>query len=444
MTFVNIRTAILIVALLVVAVSSAGAKKLSEHWTLNFTERFRLVTWDNAITLDETAGGTRTFTRHRTQLGAVCSPSTHVSIGVQLANEFRYHVQPSYLDFHLDEVFFDQLYVKLTRPLNLPFTLTVGRQNIILGEGFVVMDGHPLDGSRSIYFNAVRADWHISADHDLTAFASYIEPTDDWLPIIHEQEQALVERPETGYCLYYSGKIPHGSLDLYIVRKETDILQYHLWDIGDGILTSVTNMLGARLEQTVSSTPDVRMVIEGGWQFGERGDRDRSAFGGYGYIQYQPKTTSVRCYVPTSITLGSIFLSGNSVESDKWQDWDPMFARWPKWSESYIYSQIREDAVAWWTNLISAYATTSFTLSPSVSLTVDYHHLWAARAILGESAFLDSHGSHRGDLLISKVSFKMDDHWSGHFLWEGFNPGDYYAASSDSYAWIRAELMFRF
>ena len=32
------------------------------------------------------------------------------------------------------------------------------------------------------------------------------------------------------------------------------------------------------------------------------------------------------------------------------ENWDPLFSRWPKWSELYIYTQFRETGVAYWTN----------------------------------------------------------------------------------------------
>ncbi len=38
----------------------------------------------------------------------------------------------------------------------MPLTATVGRQDIIEGVGWLVMDGTPLDGSRTVYFDAAR------------------------------------------------------------------------------------------------------------------------------------------------------------------------------------------------------------------------------------------------------------------------------------------------
>jgi len=62
-------------------------------------------------------------------------------------------------DYNPGEVFFDYLHLQWNSAFGLPLTLTVGRQDLMLGEGLVVWDGGPLDGSRSAYFNAVRGDW---------------------------------------------------------------------------------------------------------------------------------------------------------------------------------------------------------------------------------------------------------------------------------------------
>ncbi len=427
----------LTVMLAIAIASGTQDRQINDHWIVSFSERFRLVTWDNAISLDETAGASRTFTRHRTQLGAIWAPRPLLAVRLQLANEFRYHVTPARLDFHFDEIFVDQLHLKINRLGELPLALTIGRQNIMLGEGFVVMDGHPLDGSRSIYFNAVRADWSIATDHMLTAFVSYQKETDAWLPVIHERKQALVEQPETGFGLYYSGTWSGRGIDGYFVHKRLD-------DNDAFTFKSIINTIGLRVRRPFMHDDVLAVVAEAALQFGKRGEIDRRAFGGYGYLEYLPVWASAHFFLPTALKAGIIYLSGDNADSDRWQSWDPMFARWPKWSESYIYTQIKEDAVAYWTNVVSYNATVRFTLTSAVDLQVDYHHLVAPQKADAAAAFPGGGGYTRGDLIIGKVSYKFDEGWSGHLLWEGFSPGDYYFAGADSYAWIRAELMFKY
>lgn len=428
---------LLITGILAVSVSSTQGAKLGEHLSLTFTERFRLVTWDNAITLDEAAGATRTFTRHRTQLGVFWTPRTRVTVGLQLANEFRYYAAPSTVDFNLDEVFVDQAYLKLSDRSRELWALTFGRQNIMLGEGFIVMDGHPLDGSRSIYFNAVRFDWRLGPKHRLTAFVSYQEETDTWLPIVHDQDQALVEQPETGVGIYYGGQRGGVDIDGFVVFKRRTSNDSFAFDAS-------TAAVGGRTKAPITATRNLSVVIEAAYQFGECGDHNRRAYGGYAYLEILPHWQVKRWYLPTALTAGVIVLSGDDPETENREDWDPMFARWPKWSESYIYTQINEHAVAWWSNLISLNTTARFALSSRMDFRFDYHHLTAPELSDGPADFAGGKGRTRGDLFIGKLTFRIDHNWTGHLLWEGFMPGDFYFDGADPYAWIRAELMYQY
>ena len=130
-----------------------------------------------------------------------------------------------------------------------------------------------------------------------------------------------------------------------------------------------------------------------------------------------------------------VYLSGG-YHNDKWQYHDPLFARWPKWSDSYIYTLIREFGVAYRTNMSSVHTSVRFYLGGNVELKCDYHCLFANPA--GNPVEV------RGNLFIGRLIYKFGNGWSGHLLWEGFKPGEFYPSDADSYAWIRAELMFTY
>ncbi len=426
----------LIILLFILSSVPAAAATINDRWTVTFTERFRLTTWDNAITLDETAGQSRTFTRHRTQLGAAWAPMPQLTLNLQFGNEFRYHVQPATIDFHFDEIFVDQLLLRLNRPGDLPFSAILGRQNIMLGEGFVVMDGSPLDGSRSIYFDAARVDWHLSAHHRLIGFFMYGEETDAWLPVAHDQDQALVEQTETGAGAYFVGDWSEREIHAYFVHK------YRHANRTVPFASSI-NTIGGRIASPLLHSIDFSAVAEAAVQFGSRGDADRLAFGGYGYARYRPAWSHDWCFLPRLVQGGVILLSGDKQATDDYEAWDPVFARWPKWSESYIYSQVREEGVAWWSNLLSINGRLEFALSPSATMRFDYHHLRAPRTDCTPAPFPGGSGATRGNLVIGKLMYTFDRRWSGHLLWEGFAPGDFYFDGADSYAWLRAELMYR-
>ena len=430
------RSAGLLAALVLFAFGTVAATGASEQGNihpkikLSLSERFRLVTWDNAITLSEDADAALAFTRHRTSLTGQWFATDDLEFAAKFTNECRYYFNPPDRDTDLDEVVFDQLYVKYRNSRYLPGTLTLGRQNMILGEGFLVMDSHPLDGSRAISFNAARFDWNLPPSYTLTLFYSYQPDVDDILPIINDQEMKLVEQPEEGLGAYLNADIGGWNLQPYFILK-------NIRDTDTRPLESHIYTLGARVKHPW--TEKFSTTLEGAFQLGDYGEVDRSAFGGHFHFDYN---TSWSRFLPSSLTLGGIYLSGDDPATEDREAWDPLFSRWPKWSESYIYTQITEDGVAYWTNLASVFAGTAFVFPEDVKLTLNYHHLMAPEDPPLTFA-LGGDGNTRGDLLIAKLTYKLGEYWSGHVLWEYFEPGDYYVESADAYSWARVEFTFR-
>ena len=70
-----------------------------------------------------------------------------------LTNEHRGYIHPDNIPFDWNELILDQLWLQWKSGET---SLTIGRQNIIWDDGFLMLEGHPYDGSRSIYQNAAR------------------------------------------------------------------------------------------------------------------------------------------------------------------------------------------------------------------------------------------------------------------------------------------------
>ena len=404
-----------------------------------FSERLRLVTWDNAITLSEEADGTNAFTRHRTSVMGQLFVNPDLEVALKLTDEFRYYFVPTSREFNLDEIFVDQLYIKWHNKYYLPGTLTLGRQNILLGELFTFMDGSPLDGSRCIYFNAARYDWNINKNWLLTLAYVYQDTTDDYLPIINERHQKLIEQPEEGIVAYFSGQFPGDNgksvYDAYFIRK-------NIKRTVEGTSASNINTIGSRGE--IKFDENWLLAGEAAYQFGKLKepdrDKDRRAFGGYFHVDYSIELDEN--FTQTAV-LGGIYLSGDDGHSSNYKNWDPLFARWPKWSESYIYTQINEGGVADWTNLASIYGRVIYKIGSKFNFNLDYYYLRAIEALgSSSSTTFFSDGLNRGTLIIGKFNYRIDEHMTGHFLWEWFDPGDFYFDEADNYSWVRAELMY--
>ena len=434
----NMKQASLLILVLLL-LGNLSAKEIegnnsNQKLKLSFSERFRLVTWDNAITLDDSANGVFSFTRHRTSISAQWYPIKNFETTMKLTNEFRYYFAPEDRDFDFNEIFIDQFYVKWKDPFNIKGTLTLGRQNIILGKGFVVMDGGPLVGSRCIYFNAARFDWRIKKDKELTLFYLYQPELDDIFPIINDQKANLIEQPEEGFGIYFKTIRKDIAFDAYFIRK-------NIKKTDNFPSKSNRNTIGLRLKNDTQTNIPFCYKVESAYQFGKLNNDDISAFGGYFEIKrkfnWNPK------YLPKNISAGLIYLSGDNPKTDKHEGWDPLFSRWPKWSESYIYTQIKESKVAYWSNIVTLFGRVNFTPSMDIKLSFDYLHLMATKAPVHINNFISGDGKTRGNLIIGKIDLRINKYLTGHLLWESFIPGNFYFSEANNYNWTRFELMYK-
>jgi len=397
---------------------------------LIFVERFRFEAWDNAVSLDDTAGDGMAYTRNRTTLGLDWRAAKNLEVLGKVTNEFRVFLSPKDRAFNWHELFFDNLYVKWKIPGRLPFTITAGRQDINLGEGFVIADGTPGDGSRSYYFNALRVDADLRKDHKITFFLHAQETTDKYLPLINERPQPLAEQPENALAFYYSGAFGKAKIDAYAVRKTTDATE--LFPVAEKIDT-----FGLR-----GQAPLVRrlaLTAEGALQTGTHGDARRAAFGGIVHLDYD--ITGALPLLKT-VVLGGIYLSGDRAGTEKMEGWDPIFSRWPKWSESFIYTLTRENRPSYWSNLTSLYASLALDLGSRSDGLLMVQSMGAVEAQPG--VFPGGTGLGRGTLLKGRLNYKISKFLSGRVIWEHFIPGSFYFPGAASYNWLQFEMIFRY
>lgn len=394
----------------------------------SFSERMRLETWDNTIGFNSSLADESTYTRNRTSLAAEWKPLDSLQFVCKVTNEFRYYFAPDDREFTINEFFFDQLYVKVSDPFGIPATFKLGRQNIMFGEGFIVMDGGPLDGSRSAYFNGVRLDYRICDKNSVSVFYVYQPDTDRLLPIINDQSQKLIEQPEEGYALFFSGSLADFKYEPYYIHK-------NIYETSSLKEESSIETLGLRFVYPIVN--NLELTGEGAAQWGTKGDYDREAFGGYFHLDYK---TGASLPVPELITVGGIYLSGDDPATPECEAWDPLFSRWPKWSESLIYAFIKESKVAYWSNFKSLYASLRLPLWKDANLNLTYHFLGADEPAPAGNAFPGGSGTDRGNLFIARLNFTLLRELTGHLVWEHLTPGDFYFPDADCYNWFRMEL----
>jgi hypothetical protein len=407
----------------------------NQHLKIYFWERIRQESSDNVASLNDSGTDSSAYMRLRTSLGGQWQPDDKWEVNLRLTNENRYYLAPKSdpklkKNFDFNEVFVDQLNVKWKNPGRLPLTVTLGRQELMLGEGFLIFDGGPLDGSRSAYFNGLRLDYALKNRNNLMFFFVRQPRTDTLLPQVNDKEQPLVEQSEQGIGFYYSCQVKKTALEAYLFRKDTfktDLLP-----------AGAIQVAGGRLVHPF--TGKLSLTAEGAIELGTLGENPRRGLGGYFHLDYKG---AWRFPLPAQLILGGIYLSGDDPVTIRYEGWDPAFSRWPKWSDSFIYLQAKESRVADWSNFISLYGSLLFEPLEKVKLVLAWHHLAAAEKT-APSALLSGTGRGRGDLFIVKITYDIGKNLSGRFIWENFNPGNFYFAGADAYNWIQFELFFRY
>lgn len=329
------------------------------------------------------------------------------------------------------EIILDNLYLSVDELPLVPVSLRVGRQDLVRGEGFVLFDGGPMDGSRSIYQNAIliglAGEKVRMPGYQIDLFAIRNLARDHYV-LSSDGERPLREKDETAFGSYLKRKesfLSGSSESYYIYRSETN---------GNAQSPPDTRIhtLGQRLTGKLPYEFD--FTAEGAYQFGSLNDyqsreklADASGYGGYLNL----KRSFFMMLRPT-LSGGFALYSGDDPKSESYEGWNPVFARWPNWSELYIYSLIPEQGrVAYWTNLSLFHGGISCQLNNSLTFAYTFMRLQALEAAPETTGNNYDYGKHRGNLNIWKFAAKLSDSISSHFLVEYFSPGDFYADPVD-------------
>jgi hypothetical protein len=404
-----------------------------------FRERVRQAYLLNGFDFSDDIDADRSYIRVRTQLWGSWVPAEGWKVHAGLNNEHRHWFKSEKglqdEDFEIDELVVENFYLSADRIGGSPFSIVAGRQDIAYGEGFLMMDGGPLDGSRTRYFDAVR----VKAENGPRSIEVHFLADTYWdkhMPVINPLYKKLIEYDETGAGLYYIDESMEGKkLEGYYFYKNEK-------DEDDLIPESDIHTFGSRLTGKYGSHLDY--VAELAYQAGDRGEAARRAFGGIASA-----TWSFESRMDPSVKAGFVYLSGDDPSTEDFEGWNPLYSRFPKWSDLYLYTlAATERGAAYWENLIIYHL--NLVIKPVSDITVEttFFLLMAPQGDLASAPGLLTpdpvfgHGDARGLLSKVKLSWRLKKYLSGHLLWERFDPGDYYFDGADTAHFLRCELMF--
>jgi hypothetical protein len=411
-------------------------KEKDEDFSFGFRERLRQTYIKNGFDLNSDNADDWNFVRVRTQLWGKWRYRKGWEIHAGINNEHRHWFKSTRgyenRDFEINELVLENLYISADRIAGSPVSVKLGRQNIRYGEGFLMMDASPLDGSRTIYFNGIRVKTEM--DGRVLEFHSVANPEwDRYLPVVNSLRRNLVERDERGAGIYYvDDALFDGRLESYYFFKSEDTPG----DNRDEIHTMGGRVRGEYGEGGI-------YAAELAFQFGNRAGEKRRAVGGYAHSDYR-----LMLFMRPVLGAGMIYLSGDDPETAAFEGWNPLYSRWPKWSDLYIYTLASLGrGVAYWENL--AAINLKLSLSPSENTAIDatVYYMTAPEAPLVDSsdpAPAVIGGSDRGILSILKFSWSYTEYLSGHLLWERFYPGNYYFDGADPADFLRCQFYFNY
>lgn len=400
--------------------------------------RLRQETWSDTMDFNHSSDNPldRNFWRLKTSVWYKNNYDKKYDFFVKLTNEAQYWMQNTGGNNPLyeDEIVFDNLYVGATKLAGLPLNIKIGRQDFLMthGEGFLIMDGTPIDGSRTFYFNAAMANVQFGERANVDVIYISNQQTDLYLPSMFASTKRVINTSdEQGFVLYGRIKAMENlKVEPYYIYKteESDPYQTKIGNADAGELDLHT--VGARVVAGVSGF-NIRGELA--YQTGEYDDNtDREGLGGYAFVGRQYKDVK---WSP-SWELGYVYLSGDDPDSDKDEGFDPLFSRWPWLSELYVFTLINERGIAYWTNTQMIRGGVKLAFTADTSLDFKYNYIWADEesSATGETD--------KGHLPQIQLNHKFTDTIDGYLRVEHMIPGDYYVGN-DNATFVRWQLQMK-
>ena len=345
--------------------------------------------------------------------------------------------------FDEDELIVDNLFFDAKNIFGLPADIRIGRQDFIgptgYGEGLLILDGTPGDGSRSFYFNAAKAVIKFNQNNTLDLVYITDPKTDLYLPSLYAgAKKQLTASNEEGFVVYGRNKINDNlTIEPYYMYKKEDKF---------GATPELElNTLGAR---AVFKMDSWKLRGEFAHQFGEyEGGRDRTGNGGYVFIGKSFENVALK----PEFDLGYVYLSGDDPNSkDKHEGWDPLFSRAPMWNELIIYTLINETVKdggaipGYWTNLNLIKASAKMNFTQNTNLSLSYQYLRASESTKGLSSKMFSNsGKEMGHLPTAMLNHKFSKNLDGYLQAEYFIPGNFYSNNTNNAIFLRWQLQFK-
>jgi hypothetical protein len=399
-----------------------------ENYKIKLTadERIRYYYRRNLLDMENSSGNNSSYMQFRTRLGAKVKFTPRLKAEFRLINENKSYFYPSN-KYEVDEAVFDKFYILWERIAETPLTLKIGRQDIWFGEGFVIAEGTPGDGPRTIYFNAVRAALNYS-DNKFDIFLIRQDKKDQFIKINNQDTNLNNNKTkpnvEAAGLYFTNNSFKNHQIETYYLYKR---------EFSTAVESKI-NTIGLRLSS--KSSPGWAYGAESAFQIGKTGSEDKQALGLTAHLTY-----SFLAKFNPSLKLEYTYLSGDNPNTAKDEGWNPLFSQWPKWSLLYTYILNNEDGMAYWTNIYQWRLINTLNFTDKQKLDLVYSYLRADDNNLGAKF---GEGKERGHLFQAIYNVNFNQCISGRIKAEYFEPGNYYSASADPGLLLQCQLILKY
>ncbi|MBC8379160.1 MAG: alginate export family protein [Planctomycetes bacterium] len=391
--------------------------------------------------------------RYRTRLSTKWDMNEDVSFNSRLLWEFWTHTDPhrsfnsalSNQNTDFDEIIFDSLNLQFRNALDMPLTLTVGRQDIILGTGWLVLDGTPADGPRSIYFDAIRGTYQLSDATTLDMI--YIQQYDGetkWLSPINHREgtyHSTQKQDEKGVILYLTNVNDGQQRELYYIYKNDEPSQWSRINTPSAIgQDAEIHTIGGRLAGKINDSWSYSAELAKQW--GRREEQSMKGLGTNNRLTYafnDDKNTQVFAMYE--------FLSGDNPTTTSSEKFDTLWGDWPqsqRGGELQAYLWADEGALGEVANMHRLGMGHSYNPCQNWNLVTMYNLLWADKNTYGGSSgpavpggpMFSNGGDFRGQLFSCVATYQCCPTFRTNFILDYFVPGSYYDGGTQDHAML--------
>ncbi len=405
-----------------VTFSGISEKKFDFHNPLPWLEigadaRLRIIR-EEARKLDKNNNSdNRLWQRYRGRVWSLMKFSDDLNFNMRLVTEPRYESLRDDLEhrFYRQEALFDWFNIEMKNILGLPLKAKIGRQELLIGSSWLILDGTPLDGSRTFYFDAARFTYdldELGSTLDLVWIDNHANGS-KWLKPINDQDLDIAEQDERGLIVYLSDKLNKKTqIDCYFIykndydRNRSSGTEGNIYTFGSMFKSSFGDNWGYQIEIAP--------------QFGHKNGKELSAFGSNNKFTYRSHDEKDNTFL-----IGYEYLSGNK---DPGKHFDRVWARESRYSDLYngcIDSIDGRDLDG--TNLHRPNFGWYFKPIDKMQFLAEYSLMFADKnTIAAGTNGMSEHGKFRGQLIKLKLNYAFTRHVQNAFTTELFFPGNFY------------------